>query len=65
MLDSDLAFKFIPDKDEIPKCIDFGKVIARRVKGVRHGFLKSIGVDLGTGTLGGSLGLMERVAFEW
>jgi len=32
VLDSDLAFKFVPDKDEIKKCIDFGKMIATRIK---------------------------------
>lgn len=32
VLDSDLAFKFVPDRDEIKKCIDFGKMIAKRVK---------------------------------
>jgi flavorubredoxin len=32
VLDSDLAFKFVPDKDEIKKCIDFGKTIAQRIK---------------------------------
>jgi anaerobic nitric oxide reductase flavorubredoxin len=32
VLDSDLAFKFVPDRDEIEKCIDFGKMVAKRVK---------------------------------
>ena len=32
VLDSDLAFKFAPDKDEIKKCIDFGKTMAKRIK---------------------------------
>jgi len=32
VLDSDLAIKFVPDKDEIKKCIDFGKSIANMVK---------------------------------
>jgi len=27
-----LSFKFVPDKDEIKKCSDFGKTIASRVK---------------------------------
>lgn len=31
LLDSDLAFKFVPDRDEIKKCIDFGKIVAKRV----------------------------------
>jgi hypothetical protein len=30
MLDSDLTFKFVPDEDEIKKCIDFGKLIAKK-----------------------------------
>lgn len=29
---SSLAFKFVPDRDEIQKCIDFGKTIASRIK---------------------------------
>ncbi len=32
VLDSDLAVKFVPDKDEIQKCIDFGKMVAKRIK---------------------------------
>lgn len=32
VVDSDLAVKFVPDKDEIAKCIDFGKTIANRIK---------------------------------
>jgi anaerobic nitric oxide reductase flavorubredoxin len=31
VLDSDLAFRFVPDKDEIQKCIDFGKMVSRRL----------------------------------
>jgi len=27
-----LSFKFVPDKDEINKCVDFGKTIANRIK---------------------------------
>jgi flavorubredoxin len=32
VLDSDLTFKFVPDEDEIRKCIDFGKLIAKKIK---------------------------------
>jgi len=32
VLDSDLAFKFVPDKDEIQKCVAFGTTIAKRVR---------------------------------
>jgi len=32
VLDSDLAFKFVPERDEIKKCIDFGKMIAKRIE---------------------------------
>ena len=32
LVESDLAFRFVPDKDEIKKCIDFGKVRAEKVK---------------------------------
>ena len=32
VLESNLAFKFAPDEDEIKKCVDFGKIIAGRVK---------------------------------
>jgi flavorubredoxin len=32
VMESSLAFKFVPDKDEIQKCIDFGKTIAKRIK---------------------------------
>ena len=31
VMESDLASKFVPDKDEIKKCIDFGKMIVRRL----------------------------------
>jgi flavorubredoxin len=30
--DCGLSFKFVPDKDEIKKCADFGKTIASRIK---------------------------------
>jgi flavorubredoxin len=30
--DCGLSFKFVPDKDEINKCVDFGKTIANRIK---------------------------------
>jgi len=32
VLESNLAFKFAPDEDEIKKCVDFGKTIAGKVK---------------------------------
>ena len=32
VLDSELAFKFVPDKDKIRKCIGFGKIIAERLE---------------------------------
>jgi len=32
VVDCGLSFKFVPDKDEINKCVDFGKTIASRVK---------------------------------
>lgn len=32
VLDSDLAFKFVPDRDETRKCIDFGQMVAKRIK---------------------------------
>jgi len=32
VLDSDLAFKFVPDRDETQKCIDFGQMVAKRIK---------------------------------
>ena len=31
LIDSGLALDFVPDKDEIQKCIDFGKIIAKRI----------------------------------
>jgi len=31
LVDSDIAFKFVPGADEIQKCIDFGRVIAKKV----------------------------------
>jgi len=31
LMDSGLALKFVPDKDEIEKCIDFGKIIAKSI----------------------------------
>jgi len=31
-VDCGLAFKFVPDKDEIKKCAAFGKTIASRIK---------------------------------
>lgn len=33
LVDSALTVKFVPDKDEIQKCIDFGKTIAKRIHG--------------------------------
>ena len=33
VVDSGLTVKFVPDKDEIQKCIDFGKTIAKRIYG--------------------------------
>jgi len=32
LIDSSLAFKFVPDRDEIQKFIEFGKTIASRIK---------------------------------
>jgi anaerobic nitric oxide reductase flavorubredoxin len=32
VVDCGLTFKFVPDKDEIKKCADFGKTIASRIK---------------------------------
>jgi flavorubredoxin len=32
LIESDLAFKFVPDENELQKCIDFGKAIADKVK---------------------------------
>lgn len=32
VLDSDLAFKFVPDRDETKKCTDFGQMVAKRIK---------------------------------
>ncbi len=32
VVDSGLAVKFVPDKDEIQKCVDFGKAIAGKLK---------------------------------
>jgi flavorubredoxin len=32
VVDCRLTFKFVPDKDEIKKCADFGKTIASRIK---------------------------------
>lgn len=32
LINSGLAFKFAPNEDEIQKCIDFGKIIAGRIK---------------------------------
>lgn len=31
LVDSTLAFKFVPEADELQKCVDFGKMIAQRV----------------------------------
>ncbi|MDY6893652.1 MAG: flavodoxin domain-containing protein [Chloroflexota bacterium] len=32
VLESDLAFRFVPDKDEIKKCVEFGKAVAEKIK---------------------------------
>ena len=32
LIDSKLAFKFVPDEGEIQKCVDFGREIAARIK---------------------------------
>ena len=32
LIDSKLAFKFVPDEGEIQKCVDFGRDIAKRIK---------------------------------
>jgi flavorubredoxin len=32
LIDSNLAFKFVPDEAEIQKCIDFGREIAAKIK---------------------------------
>jgi flavorubredoxin len=32
LVESELAFKFVPEPDEIQKCFDFGKTIAKKVK---------------------------------
>jgi len=31
VIDSGLAFKFVPDKDELEKCVEFGREVARKV----------------------------------
>ncbi|UCC59789.1 MAG: FprA family A-type flavoprotein, partial [Dehalococcoidia bacterium] len=31
MMDSGLAFKFVPESDELQKCFDFGKTIANEI----------------------------------
>jgi flavorubredoxin len=32
LIESGLAFKFVPDADELQKCADFGKIIAQTIK---------------------------------